>query len=194
MKSEISVGILAGGKSSRMGYNKAYLPIGNESFLEHTVRICSGYEDLWISVDDPERYPDLPYPFAVDEKRDYGPVEGIYQLLHHVKNSYCMILATDMPLLEPSLLQAMEQRLTGAEDCLILTSEGRIHPLCGIYKKTLLSRLEEMRKMDIHKIRLLFDYVKTVYVDLEDLGFSKKYIDNINTQQEYKTLRERGCK
>ncbi|WP_230398620.1 molybdenum cofactor guanylyltransferase [Novisyntrophococcus fermenticellae] len=193
MKREISVGILAGGKSSRMGHNKAYLPIGNESFLEHTVRICSGYKDLWISVDDPEKYPGLPYSLAVDEKKDYGPVEGIYQLLRHVKNSYCIILATDMPLLKPSLLQAMEQRLSGMEDCLILTSEGRIHPLCGIYKKTLLPAFEEMRKKEIHKIRLLFDHVKTVYVDLEDLGFSEKYLDNINTQQEYESLRKREC-
>ena len=192
MQIPVSAGILAGGKSSRMGKNKAYLEIKAESFLNHTIRICSCYDDIWISVDDPKKYPDLPYPAAADEKQGYGPVEGIYQLLSHVKHPYCPILATDMPLLEQELLKALEQRLTGREDCLILREAGRIHPLCGIYKKTVIPVLEQMREQEIHKIRPLFEQVKTTYIDLEELGFSADMVENVNTCQEYEALRERS--
>ena len=97
-----------------------------------------------------------------------------------------------MPLLEQELLKALEQRLTGREDCLILREAGRIHPLCGIYKKTVIPVLEQMREQEIHKIRPLFEQVKTTYIDLEELGFSADMVENVNTCQEYEALRERS--
>ncbi|MCH1983652.1 molybdenum cofactor guanylyltransferase [Ruminococcus sp. OA3] len=192
MQIPVSAGILAGGKSTRMGENKAYLEIKDESFLYHTIRICSCCDDIWISVDDPAKYPALPYPMATDEIQGYGPVEGIYQLLGHVKHPYCLILATDMPLLAGELLEALVNRLTGDEECLILRADGRLHPLCGIYRKTVLPVLEQMREQKVHKIRSLFDRVKTTYIDLEEMGFSVDMVENVNTQQEYETLKERN--
>jgi molybdopterin-guanine dinucleotide biosynthesis protein A len=194
MQRKISAGILAGGKSSRMGENKAFLEFGEEPFLYRISRICSRHEDILISVDDLKKYPDLPYPAVADEKQGFGPLEGIYQLLSHVKHPYCLIVATDMPLLTEEFLSAFEDRLTGTEDCMILRAGGRIHPLCGVYKKTVIPVLEQMRRQELHKIRLLYERVNTTYMDLEELGFSADIVENINTPREYETLTEhRGC-
>ncbi len=187
---ELSGGILAGGKSSRMGTNKAYLPVGDETFLKHTIRVLDICTDVWISVDDADKYKDMPCPLVEDEKQKYGPVEGIYQLLLHVKNPVCFILAADMPLMESSLLLAMKAALTDKDDCLIICDRDYIHPLCGIYKKRVLPALEAMRRQGIHKIRPLFDRVKTRYIDIGDLGFSGNLLKNINTIQEYEELRK----
>lgn len=185
---EISAGILSGGKSSRMGTNKAYLSVGSETFLKHTIRILNFCPDIQVSVDDANKYPDIPLPLVEDEKPEYGPVEGIYQLLRHVYNPACFILAADMPLMDTSLLLAMKAALGKNDDCLIVCDKEHLHPLCGIYKKTILPVLYDMRREEIHKIRPLFSRVKTRYADVRDLGFSSRLLTNVNTMQEYLKL------
>ena len=77
----ITMGILAGGKSSRMGQDKAHLPWGEKTFLEHLVEETSGFDEVLISVGSVAHWSDSPYQLVVDELNEFGPAEGIYQLL-----------------------------------------------------------------------------------------------------------------
>ena len=77
---EIGAGILAGGRSSRLGQDKAFLQWDGQSLLERTIQACRGFEQVLVSVDRKERFAHLAEQMVEDELQNFGPVEGIYQL------------------------------------------------------------------------------------------------------------------
>ncbi|MGI6007838.1 MAG: molybdenum cofactor guanylyltransferase [Ruminococcus sp.] len=191
MEQLVSAGILAGGKSSRMGENKARLVLGDLTFLERAVSACRCFPSLRISVDDVSRYQDLSWPMVEDELKEFGPVEGIYQLLKMSETPYVLVIAADMPFLKEDFLLGLADYVTGKEDCVVLTLNGKVQPLCSIYGKSILPVLEEMRKNQEHKVRLLYTRTKVRYVDAAMLGDGEKMLKNINTRDEYdETVKE----
>lgn len=184
----ISAGILAGGKSSRMGENKARLKYKKDTFLETVAKACSDFYEIMVSVDDKAKYRDLPYRLVEDEKKGYGPLEGIYQLLRESKTEYILVVATDMPCIRKETLNKMAALVTGNEDCLILCVNGKIQPLCSIYSKKILSTLEKLREREEHRPRELYRLVLTRYIELEELGEEPLVVDNINTKADYEIL------
>jgi len=188
MKPSICAGILAGGKSSRMGQNKALLPYGGHSFLEQLIQVCSVFPEVLLSVDRTAPYAHLGVPMVVDQLAGFGPLEGIYQLLRACQSPYLLAVATDMPQLSPAFLLALAGSLEGQEDCLVLLRDGRPEPLCSIYGKGALPVLERMRQEGCHRPRMLFEQVNTRWVELGDLGFGAEAVANINTPEEYAAL------
>jgi len=201
---KISVGVLAGGKSSRMGKNKAFLSYNESSFIEVIARECVDFSEILISANQVEVFKHLGLKVLKDEKKDFGPLEGIYQIIKEIDTEYVLILATDMPYIKREFLQrftkVLERLMDSQEEiiempvCLVLRAEGRIQPLCSIYSKEALAAIEVMREKEEHKLRILYDRVDTRYVDIEDLGFTVDMVANINTQDDYKELRNDGSK
>ncbi len=195
---KISVGVLAGGKSSRMGKNKAFLSYNESSFIEVIARECEDFSEILISANQVEVFKHLGLKVLKDEKKEFGPLEGIYQIIKEIDTEYVLILATDMPYIKRAFLQRFINILESLKDsqnevnempaCLVLRAEGRIQPLCSIYSKEALSEIEKMREKEEHKLRILFGRVVTRYVDIEDLGFTVDMVANINTQNDYKEL------
>lgn len=185
---DISIGILAGGKSRRMGVNKALLEYNNKTFLNALAEELSDVGELWISVDRREAYEDLPYPLAVDENWDIGPMEGIRQILKASGREAAFICATDMPFLKKELVFYMSQFLCSDYDCYIICDKNRIHPLCGIYSKSVLPVIEELIAAGDYKLTKLLDRVRTKYISLAYSCFSEKVVKNINTRQEYRQM------
>ncbi|KIR02027.1 molybdopterin-guanine dinucleotide biosynthesis protein A [Lachnospiraceae bacterium TWA4] len=181
----ISAGILAGGKSSRMGENKARLKFGKDSFVEKIAKECSDFHEVMVSVDDRAKYSDLPYRLVEDDKKGYGPLEGIFQLLKASKTEYVLVVATDMPFINREVLNKLANLVTGEEDCVVLCVDGKIQPLCSIYSKKVLSVLEQMREKEIHRPRLLYKSTITKYVEISELDEDAIAVDNINTKEEY---------
>ncbi len=130
-----AAGILAGGKSSRMGKNKASLTWNGDTFLHTLIDACRDFPEIYVSVDDREKYRDLSCTLVEDEEKEYGPLEGIYQVLKQMDAPYAVMLATDMPMISREFLKALVSNITGEEDCLVLRREGRPQPLCSVYAK-----------------------------------------------------------
>ncbi|MGI6011078.1 MAG: molybdenum cofactor guanylyltransferase [Ruminococcus sp.] len=185
IKQQVSAGILAGGKSSRMGQNKADLILGKMTFLERAARACEGLHSLRISVDRADRYENLIWPVVEDELKEFGPLEGIYQLVKASETPYVLIIATDMPFLNREFLERLAGSVTGEEDCVVLMTEGKVQPLCSVYGKGVLPVLEEMRKAREHKVRLLYSRIKVRYIEADELGGGMELLKNINTREEY---------
>ena len=192
-KENITAGILAGGKSSRMGENKAYLKFQDKSFLEIVLEATKGFACQIVSVDDVGKYqgklPDC-VTMAQDELHEIGPVEGIYQILSCMTTQAALITATDMPLVTAELFERMAQQYDG-EGCLVLTWEGKPQPLCAIYSKDCLPELEQFRINGIRKPRLVFEQIPSKYLAIEQLGYDDCAVCNVNTPGEYKVLREK---
>ncbi len=185
MNQLVSAGILAGGKSSRMGRDKSSLVLGKMTFLERAADACKDLHSVCVSVDDISRFKDMNYPMVEDEVKEFGPVEGIYQLLKVSKTPYVLVIATDMPFLNREFVNRLADCATGEEDCVILTCEGKLQPLCSVYKKSILPVLKKMREEQEHKVRALYSRVSVRYVDALKLGGGLDLLKNINTRDEY---------
>ena len=96
MERRISAGILAGGKSKRMGEDKARLWHGGETFLAHLLRELREFDEVLLSVEDRRAWADAPCRVVEDQLPDFGPVEGIYQLLRAARNPYVLVTAIDL--------------------------------------------------------------------------------------------------
>ena len=183
----IAAGILAGGRHTRMGKDKLLLQYKGKCFLEHVCEACREFPEILVSVADKEQYVQFPYSFVEDEKKGYGPLEGIYQLLCHTKKEYVFALAADMPCIKAEFLHAVVTVHQG-EDCLVVETEDGLHPLCCIYAKRILPKLENMRAEGVRKPRMLYEQCNVRYISAKELGYPDSIVQNVNTPEEYERL------
>ena len=101
---KIAVGVLAGGKSTRMGENKALLQINGKRFLNQICGELGDFSQVIISAARKGDYEDLGLDVVYDEHQDIGPIEGIYQVLSHAQEEYVFICAADMPFITKELV------------------------------------------------------------------------------------------
>ena len=181
----LSVGILAGGRSSRMGTNKALLRIENESIISRLGRELGSFGEVLVSCADRNDYEELRLPLVVDENRGIGPVEGIRRILTEASGEYVFICAADMPFVTADLVRYIASFISSDYDCYVLADEDHIHPLCAIYRRSVLPYVERMVSEGRYRLRDLFRLVPVKYIDLADSRFDKKVVRNINTREDY---------
>lgn len=189
---EITAGILAGGKSSRMGENKVLLPWEGSTFLLHLCSQFEGFGEILVSVEQTDFYKGIPYKLIEDVKKGYGPLEGLYQIFSAAQKEYIFVAAVDMPFLNQEFITAFIKMIPFSGDCIITCDDERWHPLCGIYKRQILPVIERMQQEEKHSMQQLLKNVNVEKVHMKELGFSEKVLSNINTKEEYKkACRER---
>ena len=190
-KEPISAGIVAGGKSSRMKRDKAFLEWEGGSMIKHIAKELSSFSEVLISCSDRDKYADLSLPLIVDENEDTGPLEGIRALLCAARCDKVFVCAVDMPFITKEVVWFLLDKMGPDTDCILAKTSDTIEPLCAIYKKSVLPAIEEMTGKGQHRIRDLFDNVKVQYADLAEGGFSSDVVLNLNTWPEYCKAKEK---
>lgn len=184
----ISTGILAGGKSTRMGKNKALLTVNEQRFIDKIADELGGFSQVLISAAEKGAYEDTGLCVVYDEHKDIGPLEGIYQILKAASEEYVFICAADMPFITKELVSYMQEFICSDYDCYVLMDEEHIHPLCGIYSKRMLENVRACIEGGNYRLMKLLNSVRTKYIKLEYTSFDKKVVKNINTKAEYQEL------
>jgi molybdopterin-guanine dinucleotide biosynthesis protein A len=135
--------VLAGGQSSRMGRDKALLPYGGVTLVEHVASQIAAAAGSAMIVGGRERYGGLGYPVVDDFTPGSGPLGGVTTALRISEAPWNLIVACDMPDVTADFLRALlEEAERCGGDCLIPVSEsGRLEPLCAAYHRASLSRL-----------------------------------------------------
>src|SRR5205823_6164829 len=142
--------VLCGGRSSRMGRPKAWLPFGPERMLQRVVRILSEAAAPVCVVAAPgQDLPELPDEVLIarDQNEGRGPLlgmaAGLRRLsdLHTVDAAY--ISSCDVPFLSASFIRHMAERL-GPAEIVVPRTEGFFHPLAAIYRIGVLEIIERM--------------------------------------------------
>ena len=180
MRQDISAGILAGGKSSRMGKDKALIRIGNERFIDRIARELEDCSEIMVSAGQNRSYEELGFPVVYDEHADIGPMEGIRQILKKAKEEYVFICAADMPFMKKELVDYLASYISSDYDCYVIADEDHIQPLCAIYKKSVLPVIEGLISQKRYRLRGIFSCVPTKYISLDLTVFDKKTVRNIN--------------
>lgn len=177
--------ILAGGKSLRMGEDKALIKYRGQTLLERLSGELSSFDELLISMARPGDY-ELPQGAVAvyDSAQDSGPMEGIHQVLLGTRCDYVFICAVDMPFLTGDLARYIQGYVSSDYDCYVIKDDKHFHPLCAIYSKAVLPVIEELLSEGKLRLMDLLERVRTKYISLEQSAFSQKQVTNVNTNHE----------
>jgi molybdopterin-guanine dinucleotide biosynthesis protein A len=186
--------ILCGGKSSRMGRDKATLPFGPELMLERVVRLVGQAVDLdsVAVVAAPSQFvPELPsgVMIARDVHEYRGPLQGLATGLGALLTRADAVYATacDVPLLVPAFIDRMFE-LLGDYDIAVPIDGEHHHPLAAVYRPTVLAHVQRLFDAGRMRPRYLFDEVRTLEVpvdDLRDVDPQLSTLENLNSPGDY---------
>jgi molybdopterin-guanine dinucleotide biosynthesis protein A len=183
--SEISGFILAGGKSSRMGTDKAFLKINETPMLIHVKNLIEPYcNSLAISGYKPE-YLSFNITMIPDQHAGCGPISGLYSCLKQSTSDWNLFVSVDTPFINSELLEFLLLN-PGDCDCVIPKHTGGIEPSIGLYNRRILPVLDDAIKNGEYKLHELLSKLKTCYLDCNSL--IKKYprlFLNINKPEDY---------
>jgi molybdenum cofactor guanylyltransferase len=194
--SAISAFILAGGKSSRMGTDKALLDWGGRPLLTHMLELATGVAGQVKVVGDPANFAAFA-PVVEDVYPDSGPLGGIHAALVNSDTELNLILGVDLPFLDSGLLNYVVSQ--AAESGAVVTvpfASGYYEPLCAVYRKEFSVIAEQALRAGKYKIDALFPKVSLRVVDEKELagaGCSLTAFRNLNTPEEWEQAkREHG--
>ncbi|HEX9020905.1 MAG TPA: molybdenum cofactor guanylyltransferase [Nitrospirota bacterium] len=188
--------VLSGGENRRMGADKAFLRLSGVPLIEHVLRALRSVSDRIIIVtNSPAAYGSYGVVVVPDAFDKRGPLTGIYSGLRESTDEYNIVVACDMPFLNPGLLLYMIG-LAGGHDIVVPSVGDFVEPLHAVYRKGLVPVIEQRLRKDARQIQGLFDEIRTRYVTAEEIDRfdpGRRSFVNLNTPEEYERYREGTC-
>jgi molybdopterin-guanine dinucleotide biosynthesis protein A len=188
--------ILAGGKSSRMGFDKQFLRIKNRFLVRlHAERLASIFDQLILVTNTPELHRDAPFAVVSDEITDCGPLSGIHVGLKAAASRYVYLLACDMPNVNLDYIAYMQTQLQGSAAAACVTRFGDwIEPFNAFYARDLVPAIEAFLDSGQKSLFQFLSFQSTLYVpEREARRFSPDWemFLNLNTREEFERWRAR---
>lgn len=185
----LSVAIIAGGKSSRMGTDKALVNIANKPMLQHVIDRTAGLgqSETILITNQPDAHAQFGLPMFADILPEKGSLGGIYTALTYTQSLYTLVVACDMPFLNTELLRFMVSQVTAAFDIVVPRVEGYPQGMHAIYSKTCLAPIKTQLDADQLKIIRFYDRMQVLYLDEVDYAAydpEGKSFANLNTPEE----------
>jgi molybdopterin-guanine dinucleotide biosynthesis protein A len=187
--------ILAGGKSSRLGQSKALQVIKGKPLIQWVIDHLSILSTEIIIVT--AHGEAIPYSSAVKIKTTAdiypgkGPLVGIYSGLIASSSSRAIVVGCDTPFLSVGLLEHMTQ-ISSTFDAVVPRIKNKVEPLCAIYSKICLARIQDLLDQNELGISKLFDMVKVQYIEEAEVNrFDPEHLSffNINSQEDLERAR-----
>ncbi|HUA87365.1 MAG TPA: molybdenum cofactor guanylyltransferase [Bryobacteraceae bacterium] len=172
--------VLAGGRSSRMGRDKALLPLAGETLLDRVVRLLGDVAGSVTVIGPPERYPG--YRTIGDKIENCGPLGGVYTALASSQADWNLIAACDMPELTAALLEDLFRAAEGSRaDAVVPESPGGLDPLCAVYHRRCAALAWSALNQEIFKMH---DFLSTLRVERLPVADASA-LKNVNTPEEW---------
>lgn len=185
----VSVFIQAGGQSSRMGRNKALLPLGGSTCIERVLAVARQISSpVTIVTNDPQPYQFLGCPFISDTYRGVGPLGGIHTVLQHSPTPWALILGCDLPFITVDLLRYLIHQADAYDVVVPKGADGRLQPLCALYARSALTEVVHLIESGEAKPRALFPRVNTRVVEwaeISSLPGADRFFFDMNTPESY---------
>ncbi len=174
--------VVAGGRSSRMGSDKALLPFGSFATLTQYQldKHKNDFNSLYVSCKTKDKF-DFAADFIEDTKEfdEFSPLIALYSILKKFNSPVC-ILSVDTPFVTCGVYEKLST-CRDDNDAVVARSPCGSHQLCAIYSPEILPILKKQIEENNHKIKDMLRLVKTVYVDFED----DEVFTNLNRLKEY---------
>lgn len=163
--------VLAGGRSSRMGRDKALLPFGGETLLERVLhRLVPVAGERRVVCRAAQELPPLPSDVVVvhDEVEGLGPLGGLGPGLRGGGADRWFVTSCDAPFVRPELVELLERRL-GTARIAVPRAGGYHQPLAALYRSDVLADLDELVAERRLRPFFLFERVETVVLEEDEL-------------------------
>ncbi len=127
--------ILAGGRSSRFGSDKAFASFQGEPLIERIIsQLYTNFSRVIVVAGDPENFRTLNAEITTDSFRNRGPLGGIHAGLMKAQGDYAFVTACDMPYISSELIGFMRSRMEmETPDAFVVRRNGMIEPFSGFY-------------------------------------------------------------
>jgi molybdopterin-guanine dinucleotide biosynthesis protein A len=180
--------VLAGGQSSRMGTDKAFVELEGRTLLTRTLALAQKVAAEVRILGSKEKFAAFG-SVVEDEFPNHGPLGGIHAALRASATDLNLILAVDMPFLEIRFLQYLLHEAVRAEGAVVTVARagGGWQPLCAAYRKRFAELAEPALRQGKNKIDPLFRQIELRVVEeseIEQQGFSSTMFRNLNTPEE----------
>ncbi|RJP55812.1 MAG: molybdenum cofactor guanylyltransferase [Deltaproteobacteria bacterium] len=184
--------ILAGGKSKRMGRNKAFLEINGQRMIDRIADIFEDtFEEVILVTNSLIEYLHLDLRIVTDLIPNKGALGGIYTGLFYASFQHIFVTACDMPFLNKGFIDYMLSKVGNFDAVVPLSSDG-LQPLHAIYSKRCIRHIDALLELDDLKITGFYPKVRVREISLQEiLSFDPKssLFFNINTPDDMEKVR-----
>jgi molybdopterin-guanine dinucleotide biosynthesis protein A len=167
----VSIAILAGGESSRMGQDKGLLHLLGIPLIERVLLQVDGLSDkVMLVTNQPDEYRRFGVRMRTDARPGTGPLGGVYSALHYATHDCILVLSCDMPFVSRPLLEYMLSVAPGWDAVVPrLGDSERIEPLRAVYSKNCIEAILTALDAGRRRVVSFFESVNVRYVEIDDI-------------------------
>jgi molybdopterin-guanine dinucleotide biosynthesis protein A len=195
-QTNIKGAILAGGRSSRMGCEKAMLDLDGKPFIAHIAEnLQRAVGSVIIISNDSHSFEFLGLSVYGDIYRDCGPLGGIHSALTNAGTEKVFIISCDMPFVSADAIEYIISRENPEAMVTVPLVSNRLQPLCGIYKTDCLKALVDYLNRGERSVRGFVTAVEAIIIPLNyQLPFFHPLLfADVNTGEDYQKIRSGIC-
>lgn len=175
--------VLAGGRSSRMGRDKALIEVDGRSLLDRALDKLDPHVAELLVIGEPEKYGHVG-PFVVaDEWPGKGPLGGLATAMRYASNDRLLVIACDLPGLNDRLFDLLKAQLGHSTEAVVPRHEGLVEPLAAVYHRNAQPVFRRCVELDVLKMSDALSQVRTSFVEVSPGrdGWPADLFRNINS-------------
>lgn len=186
----ITAAVLAGGHNRRMAQDKALLKLGGKALVQHVIERARTVTPLvQIVAPDLQKYKAFGVPVEIDRHAGIGPMAGLETALLSLGTECLLLLACDMPFIEPAVLQILVQEWDPKYQAVAFRIDGILHPMPALYRRDVLFAVERLFARKEYDIHVLSREIKVKEVSEDKVlrvDPDLKTFVNLNTLEAYR--------
>ena len=180
--------ILAGGYSSRMKENKAFLRVRGKILIQHILDQMAGlFGEILISCSRQDEFDHLGYQIVLDENPGEGPMAAIHSALKAARFEKNFVIACDIPDINSDFLGKLVDSAASYEIVVPVSPKNKYEPLFAVYSKSIVPRIQELLDKGERSLIPLFALCRTRFVHLG----RNSWFRNLNTREDYEAYLSR---
>ncbi len=183
--------ILSGGRSARMGENKAFLRVGGERLIDRTVRLFRAvFREVIIVTTSPLDYLDQEAAIATDILPERGALGGLYTGLFYTAEEYAFAAACDIPFLNRPFIEYMASQAEGYDIVVPAPPDG-LQPLHAVYARRCLPAIRSLLDRGRLQIKEFYPGQRILKIPPETLHRfdpEGRMFLNVNTPEDFRKL------
>jgi molybdopterin-guanine dinucleotide biosynthesis protein A/nucleoside-triphosphatase THEP1 len=174
--------IMAGGDSSRLGRDKALLPVNGRPIIEHIYnQLRPHFEQIIISAGEPDKYAFLGVEVVSDIVSGQGPLMGISSAMQASRNDLNFVIACDIPNVNIRFMKRLLRESKDFDAVIPVSGGKKYEPLFAVYRKTLLKTMNRTLASGKRKIMAALAGRRVKYIPLDN----PDWLRNLNTMNDY---------